>query len=323
MNPARSAFLVGAGVILVLGGLALSFKIFNTKDEPVALASNASAARSPHFPPEVVKLVTDTEVAFQQDDFKTARTDVAALQQIAPDHPRLPFFESLLKRLEATPQGSKSGSGRMFLRHTSPPAASGGANASATQRRQPDIVRDTASAAAVTPAASTSPTSTTLAPNPSASAKDATPSSTPIRTAATTSTTFSGRTLEESGTDTSAQPVATPSQAMATPVPRRPGSAASAADTQEPHLIQHIAADYPIEAARKGIEGSVEVRFTISSQGKVSDVTVVSAVPSDIFNRAATAAVRRWKYEPKLVNGVPVEAHQQLRLQFKLDPKSE
>ena len=101
-SPARSAFLVGAGVILVLGGLALSFKIFNTKDEPVALATNVSAPRSPHFPPEVVKLVADTEVAFQQDNFKTARTDVAALQQIAPDHPRLPFFESLLKRLDAT-----------------------------------------------------------------------------------------------------------------------------------------------------------------------------------------------------------------------------
>jgi protein TonB len=108
---------------------------------------------------------------------------------------------------------------------------------------------------------------------------------------------------------------------MATPVPRRPGSAAAPSETQEARLIQHVAADYPPEAARKGVEGSVDVSFTISPEGKVSDITVTNAVPSDIFNRAAIAAVRRWKYEPKTVNGVPVEAHQQLRLQFKLDPR--
>jgi TonB family protein len=284
-SPARSAFLVGAGVILVLGGLALSFKIFNTKDEPVAVGTNASALRAPHFPPEVVRLVADTEVAFQQDDFKTARTDVAALQQIAPDHPRLPFFESLLKRLEATAQGSKSGSGRLS-RHTSAPSRAPSAQGSDTQRRQPDTERDTASA-----------------------------------TATTVSTTFSGRTLEDSNAGASTQTLATPSQAMATPVPRRPGSAAAPSETQEARLIQHVAADYPPEAARKGVEGSVDVSFTISPEGKVSDITVTSAVPSDIFNRAAIAAVRRWKYEPKTVNGVPVEAHQQLRLQFKLDPR--
>jgi hypothetical protein len=110
-------------VVLVLGGLALSFKIFNTKDEPVTVASNVgAAARAPHFPPEVVKLVADTEVAFQQDNLKTARTDVAALQQIAPDHPRLPFFEALLKKLEASQGGGgKSSMSRLFGRHTSPP----------------------------------------------------------------------------------------------------------------------------------------------------------------------------------------------------------
>jgi len=308
-SAARSAFLVGAGVILVLGGLLLSFKIFNTKDDPVQVATNLSAMRAPHFPPEVVKLVADTEVAFQQDDVKTARTDVAALQQIAPDHPRLQFFESLLKRLETT-QASRSNSQRL-MRHTSPPVASSGtagpsstmaapgasstsrasrpssAPAPDTQRRQPDTSRDTAA--------------------------------TPV---ATRVSTFSGRTLEDTSAGAASPSVAMASQAMATPVPRRPDSAAaSSSDTQTPRLIQRVAPDYPPEAARKGVEGSVDVSLTISPQGKVSDVTVISAVPSDIFNRAAIAAVRRWKYEPKIVNGVAVEAHQQLRLQFKLDPR--
>ena len=287
-SPARSAFLVGAGVILVLGGLALSFKIFNTKDEPVAPATNVSATRSPHFPPEVVRLVADTEVAFQQDNFKTARTDVAALQQIAPDHPRLPFFESLIKRLDAANRdpSAKGASARTASRH---PSAQGGSDA-AIPRRQPDNNRDTAS------------TSGAVA--------------TPV------SATFAGRTLEDSSPGTAAtQPEATPSQAMASPVPRRPGSAAPPPDTQEARLVQHIAAEYPHDAARKGIEGSVDVSFTVTSQGKVTDVLVLDAEPSEIFNRSAVAAVRRWKYDPKTINGVPVESHQQLRLQFKLDSR--
>jgi TonB family protein len=324
-SPGRSAFLVGAGVVLVVGGLALSFKIFNTKDEPVIPATTVAATRSPHFPPEVVKLVADTEAAFQQDNFKTARTDVAALQQIAPDHPRLPFFESLLKKLDGngTGAGTKGTSGRTFARHTSPPTASrasdasgatttpSASNASAAPapqpvRRQPDRDRDAAAAASV---AVGSPSLT--------------------RTATTTTVaTFSGRTLEDSNSATTSQPLATPSQAMATPVPRRPasgsgsGSSAPPTDTREPRLIQHVAAEYPPEAARRGIEGSVDVGFTVSPQGKVEDASVLSAVPADIFNRAALSAVRRWKYEPKTENGVPVEAHVQLRLQFKLDPRA-
>jgi TonB family protein len=293
-SPARSAFLVGAGVILVLGGLALSFKIFNTKDEPVALANNVSATRSPHFPPEVVKLVADTEVAFQQDNFKTARTDVAALQQIAPDHPRLPFFESLIKRLEGTSRdaSAKAAAARTLSRQVASSARA--SSAAAISRRQPDNNRDSAS------------TSGAVA--------------TPV--SATTIATFAGRTLEDSSPGTAAtQPEATASQAMATSVPRRPGSAAPPPDTQEARLVQHIAAEYPQDAARKGIEGSVDVSFTVTSQGKVTDVLVLDADPSEIFNRSAVAAVRRWKYDPKTINGVPVESHLQLRLQFKLDPR--
>jgi periplasmic protein TonB len=217
-----------------------------------------------HFPPEVIKLVADTENAFQQDDYKTARTDVAALQQIAPDHPRLPFFESLLKRLESRQEGSRS-TLRLFSRHTSPPP----------------------------PPPPPAPAAATEAPR-----RPGTP--VPGDDSART---FSGRTLEES-------PPEVP-QAMGTPI-------ASASDTVEPHLIQRVNPDYPPEAQRRGTEGSVEVSFTVTPDGKVSDVIIVDAEPSDIFDRAAVDAVRRWRYEPKKVGGVPVEAHMQARVQFKL-----
>ena len=262
LTPARSAFLVGAGVVLVLGGLLLAFKIFSTPDEQIMTATQAGQ-HSTRFPPEVVKLVADAETAFQQDDYKTARTDVAALKQIAPNHPRLPFLESLLKREEShNREGSKS-TMRLFSRRTSTPPPAPAPAVTETPRR---------------------PGTPPLGGDPSARS-------------------FSGRTLEET-------PPEMP-QVMGTPI-------ASSADTVEPHLIQRVNPDYPPDALRRDTEGSVEVSFTVSPDGKVSDVIIVDAEPSDIFDRATVDAVRRWRYEPKKVGGVPVEAHLQTRLQFKI-----
>jgi protein TonB len=260
-NPTRSAFMVAAGVVLVLGGLWLSFKIFNTKDAPATTL--LSPAHPTGFPPEVVKLVTDTEAAFQQDDLKAARTDVAALQQIAPDHPRLPFFESLLTKLQSNSR--ESAAKRLLQRHTS----------------APDAERPHHSVTTPAPAAQAS------SPQPPA-----------VKA-------FSGRTLEE---DTSSASASATSGPAPTPTP---GST--------PKLIQRVPPDYPPEAERRGIEGSVDVSFTVTSEGKVTDVVVIHSQPSDIFDRAAASAVRRWRYEPQRLEGTPVESHLQIRIDFKLD----
>jgi protein TonB len=96
-------------------------------------------------------------------------------------------------------------------------------------------------------------------------------------------------------------------------------SGASPPVTQDARLIKHVSAEYPPSAASRGIEGVVDVAITVSKDGSVSDATVVHSDPPDVFNQSAITAVRRWKYEPKTVDGVPVEAHVQLRLQFKMD----
>jgi len=94
----RGAFLVGVGVTLMLGVLGLLFKIASSDERHRHAINTLSAVQTPRFPPEVIKLVSDTEAALQSEDFKTARTDVAALQQLAPDHPQLPHLESQLRR---------------------------------------------------------------------------------------------------------------------------------------------------------------------------------------------------------------------------------
>ncbi|MBQ4861120.1 energy transducer TonB [Pseudoalteromonas sp. MMG013] len=77
---------------------------------------------------------------------------------------------------------------------------------------------------------------------------------------------------------------------------------------------------YPIAAARDGIEGWVQLNFTISSHGQVINATVVNAEPKRIFNKEALRAITRWKYRPKIVNGQAIaQPNQNVVLEFKLN----
>jgi protein TonB len=67
---------------------------------------------------------------------------------------------------------------------------------------------------------------------------------------------------------------------------------------------------YPPQAQQKRLEGWVHVRFTVSSAGSVEDAGVVES--SDrVFEKSALQAVAKWKYQPSLRAGQPVEAPDQ------------
>ena len=76
---------------------------------------------------------------------------------------------------------------------------------------------------------------------------------------------------------------------------------------------------YPQQAVQRGISGWVEVMFTITPAGTVKNPRITSFHPSQVFNRAALAAVRKWRYAPKIENGQPVERNGvAVRLQFRI-----
>ena len=57
--------------------------------------------------------------------------------------------------------------------------------------------------------------------------------------------------------------------------------------------------DFPAEATRKGIaSGVVKAKVNIEADGKVSSVEILEAEPKRIFDRAVTAALMEWRYEP-------------------------
>ena len=71
--------------------------------------------------------------------------------------------------------------------------------------------------------------------------------------------------------------------------------------------VVRVNPQYPIRAEERGIEGWVELEFTISEAGTVKDAKVTGAKPRGVFDRAALRAIKKWKYNPKLVDGVAVE----------------
>ncbi len=94
--------------------------------------------------------------------------------------------------------------------------------------------------------------------------------------------------------------------------------AIAASDTDVVPIVR-VTPQYPLRASERGIEGWVEVQFTISKLGTVKDPTVLNSKPSSIFDRAALKAIKKWKYNPKIEDGEPVERPGvKVRLKFEL-----
>ncbi|TVU74801.1 energy transducer TonB [Pseudoalteromonas distincta] len=84
--------------------------------------------------------------------------------------------------------------------------------------------------------------------------------------------------------------------------------------------IVRINPKYPTTAARDGIEGWVQLSFSISPTGEVIDPVVINAEPKRTFDREAIRAIKRWKYRPKVIEGVAqLQTGQTVQLDFKLD----
>ena len=83
--------------------------------------------------------------------------------------------------------------------------------------------------------------------------------------------------------------------------------------------IVRVAPVYPNRALSRGLEGYVDLMFTVTEAGTVKDV-VVTYSTSSLFERAATNAVLKFKYKPRVVDGNPVEVPGvETRITFQLE----
>ncbi len=90
----------------------------------------------------------------------------------------------------------------------------------------------------------------------------------------------------------------------------------ASAETADAVLLKAANPSYPTAALRAGQAGWVVVGFTVTAEGRTSDVHVVDAQPRHVFDRSAIEAVSRYRFKPAMRDGVAVESTKQQKIEF-------
>lgn len=69
--------------------------------------------------------------------------------------------------------------------------------------------------------------------------------------------------------------------------------------------------------APAGVEGWVMLRFTVLTNGLVTEVEVKEAQPPGVFDDSAKDALKQWKFEPVYRDGRAVVQRVEIRMQYK------
>lgn len=110
-----------------------------------------------------------------------------------------------------------------------------------------------------------------------------------------------------------ATPKPAPKRAPVAPSPPKP-----VGPTHGAKLISSVPAIAPRIAVQRKRSGYAVVEFTVTTAGRVANAHVVDAQPSRIFDRAAIDAIKQWRFEPAVKDGVPHSTLVQQRINFDL-----
>lgn len=70
-----------------------------------------------------------------------------------------------------------------------------------------------------------------------------------------------------------------------------------------------IAPEYPRRLLERGIEGFVDVQYDVTAYGTTENLQVLHAEPEGAFERAALAAVAKWKFRPQVIDDEAVATY--------------
>jgi protein TonB len=82
------------------------------------------------------------------------------------------------------------------------------------------------------------------------------------------------------------------------------------------NLIQKVTPQYPAIAKAAHQSGTVVLQATISKEGTITNLRVVSG--NAMLQSAALDAVKQWRYRPYMLNGEPVEVDTTINVVFNL-----
>lgn len=76
---------------------------------------------------------------------------------------------------------------------------------------------------------------------------------------------------------------------------------------------------YPRRAKKLKKEGLVKLEFTITPEGTVRDISVITSKPKKLFDKSAIRALSKWKFRAKIRDGNPVEQRASVQINFRLE----
>ncbi|MGD8120272.1 energy transducer TonB [Vibrio sp. TRT 2004] len=131
-------------------------------------------------------------------------------------------------------------------------------------------------------------------------------------------------TSQANAEQTQLSPVSQPSLGLSTAIEGLAIRAPSFGDfgvNQQAMPLYRVEPRYPSQAAKRRIEGYVVIKFTIDPTGRPTDLEVLDAKPKRTFEREAIAALKKWKYQPKIVDGKALSQFgQTATVEFKIAP---
>lgn len=87
-------------------------------------------------------------------------------------------------------------------------------------------------------------------------------------------------------------------------------------------LTSYSAPKYPNGALQRGIEGWVDLEFTVGQNGKTQDIKITDSSNGGFFRKASINAVKEWRFQPRVFMGRTIAQRVFTKINFSLATKS-
>jgi len=87
----------------------------------------------------------------------------------------------------------------------------------------------------------------------------------------------------------------------------------------KPGALGQALPPYPRRARRRGTEGWVKVRFLVTKDGQVRNLSVLQESPTGVFHKTVMNTVPRWRFKPARKDGRSVDVWVEQTINFRLE----
>lgn len=84
----------------------------------------------------------------------------------------------------------------------------------------------------------------------------------------------------------------------------------------KPRITHRADIEYPVDAAKDGIQGYVVVHLLVAKDGSVQLAKVLEAEPQGVFEATVLNGVRDWQFSPARYKGAPVQVWVKQKIRF-------